>query len=788
MLTAVDRRSSAAARTVAADPEQSQAAFPQFDRVNMGPMTAFDTFAGLIGRTPAESVPDWTARPAPPPGSPNVVYVVLDDVGFSDLGCYGSEISTPVVDSLAGRGLRYTRFHTTALCSPTRAALLTGRNHHAVGMGGLSNWDLGYPGYRGHVSKRAATIAELLRQSGWSTFAVGKWHLAPMAHTSAAGPYDYWPLQQGFERFYGFLDGETNHHHPALTQDNTHLPVPDEPDYFLTVDLVERAAGYVRDVTSVAPERPFFLYLAFGAAHAPHQAPAGLIAKYEAVFEKGWDRTRVDRLERQKHLGVVRAATELPPSNPGVARWDSLGADERRLAVRLQACYAAMVEHTDRELGRLVAELDRLGRLDSTAIVLLSDNGASQEGTPLGCVNMPRTVNGAPNELAYNLAHLDKLGGQLPNNNYPWGWAMAGNTPLRWYKQNVHAGGIRDPLIVVWPGDEVIPTRSRGQVRYQFHHVNDVTPTVLDLLDLDLPAAVNGHPQIPLAGTSMRYTFAPEASDPAAVPSTKHVQYFEMIGNRGIVVDGWKAVARRDRNVGVDDDRWELYHIDEDENELHDLAKSEGDRLARMQQRFFAEAGRHGALPVGPGIAWGRPQPGSLRDRRRFVYYPGSSPIPLDASPEYRDRSWTMTAELSAPGNGVLYAHGDFNGGVALLVAEGHPMFVYNAAGDPVHCLRSSAPLPGGACTLTLHVSRTGSNRARATLTVGGRETGAIDIPRTMNFVAFVERVTVGYGTAPGVGGYTPPAPFTGGLERLVIELEDDQGGSSSPDPSLAAQ
>lgn len=739
---------------------------------------ASNGFPGVIGRVAGESTPYWPATNVRA-NATSLVYIVLDDVGFADLGCYGSEIATPNIDALAARGLRYTGFHTTALCSPTRAALLTGRNHHSVGMGSLSNWDTGFPGYRGHVSKNAATIAELLRREGWSTFAVGKWHLAPIAHTSAAGPYDYWPLQQGFERFYGFMDGETNHYHPSLTQDNSHLPVPNDPDYFLTIDLVDRAAGYVRDVTSIAPEKPYFLYLAFGAAHAPHQAPADLIEKYEGVFAKGWDQTRDERLARQLAAGLVPEGTVLPPHNPGVKPWAELSGDERRLAIKLQACFAAMLEHTDREIGRLCAELDALGRLDNTAFVLISDNGASQEGTALGCVNMPRPVNGAPNDLEYNIAHIDKLGGPLTNNNYPWGWAMAGNTPLRWYKQNVHGGGTRDPLIVAWPGDDVIPPAARGGIRPQFHHVNDVTPTVLELLDVALPQQVNGHAQIPLAGTSLRYTFAPDA---ASLPSTKRVQYFEMIGNRGIVADGWKAVARRDRFVALEDDPWELFHLEVDFNELYDLAAAEPERLARMKERFFAEAGRHGALPVGPTIAWGVAQPGSLRDRPWFRYYPNSAPIPLDVSPEYRDRSWSMTAQIAERGDGVIYAHGDWNGGMALVIDQGHPLFVYNSAGDPVHRLRSPKALPPGAATVALHSARRSATSAEFTLSIDGEAVASMPIERMMVFVAFVERLTIGYSTSPGVGGYVAPAPFTGRLDHVTIVLDgadrqDETGG-----------
>ncbi|HTO06209.1 MAG TPA: sulfatase-like hydrolase/transferase, partial [Myxococcota bacterium] len=401
----------------------------------------------MIGRTVAESKPWWPTAPLPK-GSPDVVVVVLDDAGFAHFGCYGSTIDTPNIDRLAARGLRFTSFHTTALCSPTRASLLTGRNPHAVQMRGISNMDSGFPNMRGAVPSSAATLAEVLRAHGYATFATGKWHLAPMSECTAAGPYKNWPLQRGFDRFYGFMQGETDQFHPELTRDNSMIDAPARPDYHVSEDIVDQSIGMIRDQVSLVPERPFFLYLAFGATHSPHQAPRAYLEKYRGRFDAGWDVVREQWFERQKALGVIPRDTRLAPRNPGVRPWTELSENERRFAARLQEAYAAFLDHTDAQIGRLVEFLAGIGRLENTLLLVLSDNGASQEGGATGTLDEMRWFNGMVEDVDAAVRRLDDIGGPNSHSNIPWGWAQAGNTPLKWYKQNTHGGGVRDPLIV----------------------------------------------------------------------------------------------------------------------------------------------------------------------------------------------------------------------------------------------------------------------------------------------------------------------------------------------------
>ncbi|MFZ9018170.1 MAG: sulfatase-like hydrolase/transferase, partial [Ilumatobacteraceae bacterium] len=382
------------------------------------------------------------------------------------------------------------------------------------GMGSLANYDLGFDGYRGSITRASATLPEILREAGWNSFAVGKWHLTPMHHSGPTGPFHQWPTQRGFDRFYGFMDGAMNHWEPFLTEDNHHVPTPDTPGYHLTTDLMDRAVRLVSDQRSMAPDRPFFLYLAFGAGHSPHHVPKEMIDDYVPVFEQGWDAVRATRLARQQEMGLVPSSTVLPPRNPGVRAWDDLGDDERRLFVRFQAAYAAMLTHTDREIGRLIELLERTGSLDDTIFVVMSDNGASQEGSQQGTLHQGRYFERAPVSIDESLARIDEIGETQWFNNYPLGWAMAGNTPCKFYKQNTHGGGVRDPLVVHWPSG--LANDAAGTIRHQFHHVTDLVPTVLDIVGVELPAAVNGVEQMPLHGTSMAYTFAePDTSPPS---------------------------------------------------------------------------------------------------------------------------------------------------------------------------------------------------------------------------------------------------------------------------------
>jgi arylsulfatase len=720
-----------------------------------------------------------------------VLILVLDDVGYSDFGCYGSEISTPTIDALAASGLRYTGFHTTALCSPTRACLLTGRNHHSVGMGGLADWDHGFPGTRGRVAKSAGTLAEMLRAQGYNTCALGKWHLTPMAETSAVGPFDQWPTQRGFDRYYGFLGGETNQIHPELACDNHPIETPNRAGYHLTEDLVDHAIGYLRDQTALAPDRPFFLYLALGACHAPHQAPREFVERWVPVFEKGWDQTREERLARQIAMGIVPPETQLPPRNDRVRAWDQLSHDERRLAVRLQAAYAGMLEHADLHLGRLVAYLEQLGRRDDTLVVLISDNGASQEGSPLGTVNAARYFNAVRDDLAYNLEHLDSIGEAHLNNNYPQGWAMAGNTPFKRYKQNTHGGGVRDPLIVSWPAR----IKVRGAIRSSFCHVTDIAPTILELAGIEAPAQIGGVAQQPIEGRSLAATLAagPDAGPKASAVlgaeiissegNGKHhssrSQYFEMLGHRGIWHDGWKAVAWHKPYTGFDQDRWELYHLEDDWSETRDLAAQEPRKLAEMIERWWIEAGRHQVLPLRQGTValWSAGNPYGNRARRKFVLFGGMERLSTDAAPDIRNRSYSITAEVVIPAGGaegVLVAHGDWCSGYALYVKDGRLVHDYNFVGTH-HVVRSDAPVGAGRHSLHWEMQRTGEFAGAGTLSIDGRACGRIDIPRThgglVSFIGF----EVGRAPLPAVSDFTAPFPFTGTIEHVTFELGADQ-------------
>ena len=649
--------------------------------------------AGRIGRTLADSTPWWPQPPRPAAGTPNVLIVLFDDVGFSDFGCYGSAIPTPTIDGIAAQGLRYTGFHTTAMCSTTRAALLTGRNHHDVGMGCLANFDSGFPGYRGKISRDAATLAEMLRPHGFNNYMVGKWHVTPVTETGPGGPYDGWPLRRGFDRFYGFLDAETDQFSPELVQDNTLISAPGTHDsgYHLTADLVTQAIRMIADHQADRPQQPWFTLLSLAACHAPHQAPKDLIRSYDARFAHGWDVERERRLARQIALGVVPAGTTLPERNPGVRPWASASADEQRLYVRLQSAYAAMLDHADQHLARLLQFLHDAGLRDDTLLLVLSDNGASQEGGPLGMVNAMGPFNLLQETLATKMARIDDIGGLDTHSNFPHGWAMAANTPLKRYKQNTHGGGIRDPLVISWPRG--LP--ARGELRHPFCHVSDIAPTLLDLLKLAPPAQVEGHAIRPMTGES----FAPSLRDPGA-PPRRSPQYFEMFGHRGIWHEGWKAVAFHSVGTPFDNDVWELYHLERDFAETQDLATAQPDKLAQLQQLWWQLAQANQVLPMddrfGPRFAEnGRRFHGQ---RARFVMHAGMGHLPNDVAPDVRSRDYLIEAHVrvdSAQAQGVLVAHGDMTGGYSLYLKDGRLVHDMNIGGVH-HLITSEQPLTPG--------------------------------------------------------------------------------------------
>ncbi|MEM7342414.1 MAG: arylsulfatase [Actinomycetota bacterium] len=728
-------------------------------------MTSSASFPGSIGPTVAESTPWWPSPAEPPSGSPNVLVVLLDDVGFADFGCYGSEIDTPTIDGLAAGGVRFTGFHTTAMCSTTRAALYTGRNHHSVGVGCLANFDSGYPGYTGKLSPDAPTIAEVLGEHGYRSYLVGKWHVTPLTETGPTGPFDGWPLGRGFDRFYGFLDAETDQYSPEVVQDNSHVTAPGTYDtgYHLTEDLTDRALQYIKGHEAALPSTPWFLMYAPGACHAPHQAPRPLIDKYDAVFTKGWDQTRADRLARQIEAGIVPEATTLPPRNDGVGPWADHSADERRVFTRLAAAYAAMLEHTDQQLARLVEHLRASGQLDNTLVLVLSDNGASQEGGPNGFVNAMGPYNTMPEPMEAKLARIDDIGGPDTHSNFPWGWAMASNTPLKRYKQNTHGGGIRDPLVVHWPGR----VADLGGLRHQFCHVADLAPTLYELIGVDGPGEVEG------------VSFAAALLD-ASATTPKSIQYFEMFGHRGLWLDGWKAVAYHHPGTPFADDQWELYHLDVDVNEVHDLAAAEPERLADMQQRWWAEAERYQVLPLDDRFA---PRFAENAERHQgarthFTFWRGMGHLPSEVAPDLRSRSYTITASVTVPDSGpapegVLIAHGDATSGYSFFLRNGHLVHDLNVGGHHQE-LVADRPVPPGHHELRFRMRRQGSNGV-ASLWIDDVEVGRMETDRIFWLMISWSGLDIGLDRGTPVGAYQAPFECTIELTKVTVDLSDDQ-------------
>lgn len=728
----------------------------------------------VSGTTVSESTPHWPAPHDPLPGrSPNVLVVLFDDVGFSDFGCYGSEIETPAIDAIAARGLRYSGFHTTAMCSTTRAALLTGRNHHNVGVGCLANFDSGFPGYRGKIARSAGTIAELLKPYGYRSYLTGKWHVTPLTETGPTGPYDGWPLQRGFDRYYGFLDAETDQYAPELVYDNHHVDPPGtyEDGYHLSIDVVDKAIEFLKDHRAGVPDAPWLTWVAFGACHAPHQAPKEIIDRYEPVFAKGWDVTREERLARQIETGIVPEGTALPPRNDHVSAWDDHSPDEQRVFVRLQAAYAAMLDHADRQIARLTAFLEESGMADDTLVLVLSDNGASQEGGPAGFVNAMGPFNAQPESMSDKIDRLDDVGGPGTHSNFPWGWSMAANTPLKRYKQNTHGGGIRDPLVVSWPAE----IAARGEIRDQFCHANDVVPTVLDILGLELPSSVGGTDQQPLDGASFRATF-----EDAGAPPPKDDQYFEMFGHRGIWQDGWKAVAYHPPYSAFDEDRWELYHLAEDFSEVRDLAADEPERLAELQELWWERARQNKVLPLDDRFAerFAENAERHRGGRTHYEFWAGMGHVPTDAAPDLRSRSYTISAEVLEAGDGVLLAHGDETSGYSLYVQDGHLVHDLSVGGHN-QIVRSDRRIPDGASTLQFTLKREPAFAGKATgvgtLRIDGEPVGTFETDRIFVVTISWSGLDIGRDRVSPVSHYDAPFEFMGRLRRVTVDLDDDQ-------------
>ena len=743
-------------------------------------MTIDATDGPTIADTVADSTPWW---PTPAPRGDrhrNVLVVLLDNVGFSDFGCYGSAISTPAIDALAGDGIRMTGFHTTAMCSTTRASFLTGRNHHDVGMGCLANFDSGFPGYRGKISATAPTLAERLRPHGYRNYMIGKWHATRTTETGPTGPFDGWPLGRGFDRYYGFLDAETDQYSPELVRDNTHVTAPGDHStgYHLTEDLAGEAIRNISDHHATTPDAPWFLLFAPGACHAPHQAPKDLIDHYTATFEHGWDVERDRRLARQLDLGVVPAGTELPPRNLGVRAWSDHSIDEQRLFARLAGAYAAMLHHTDEQIARVVAAVGATSGLDDTIVMVLSDNGASQEGGPLGFVNAMAPFNMVKETMDDKLARLDDIGGPDTHSNFPHGWAMAANTPLRMYKQNTHGGGVRDPL-VIRTADTA--RTAAGELRDQFCHASDLAPTILDLLGVGGQASDTGEA---MTGTS----FSTAVDDPTA-DTGKRVQHFEMFGHRGLWQDGWKAVAWHMPGSSFGDDRWELFDLDADFNECHDLATEHPERLASMVDTWWTEAQANQVLPLDDrfGERFAENAERFHGDRRTYVFTAGMGHLPSDVAPDLRSRSYTLTARVApfeTGTEGVLVAHGDATCGYSLFVRDGHLVHDLNIGGTH-QVVESDGPIPSGTTTLAFRMRRSDGDgpfpHGEGTLLVDGHVVGSMSTDQIFWLMISWSGLDIGLDRGTTVADYDRtgrhlgPFEFTGTLVDVVVELDDDQ-------------
>lgn len=731
-----------------------------------------------IGWTVAESKIQYKQTGVQPKETPNVVYIVLDDMGFAHLGCYGSNISTPNIDRLADEGLRYNNFHTTAVCSATRASLLTGANHHLVGMSAVCDQVTGFPNAQGHVSNEYATLAEILKEFDYATYCVGKWHLA--TQDAAAGPYDQWPLGRGFDRYYGFLHAETSQFNPPLTRDNSEVEPPKTvaQGYHFTEDAIDNAIDFVFQHEMANPKQPFFLYLALGAMHAPHHAPKEYIDRYKGKFDAGWDVMRQQWFENQKRLGIVPPNTVLTERNEHVEAWDSLSADHKRVYARFMEAYAGMLEHTDDQIGRFLNYLEEIGKLDDTIIVFLSDNGASAEGGAQGRFNFFSgldVTSRSEEEFRYALEHIDEIGTEYAFNHYPTGWANAGNTPFPWYKMWAHEGGVQDAMIIRYPKG----IQSPGGIRSQYHHVSDITPTILDIMGVDKPEVIKGVYQKPFSGISLQYTL----SD-AAAPDRRTVQYYELVGNRSIYKDGWKAVVNHTFSSSYKDDVWELYHVAEDFSESHNVADQYPEKLRELQDQFLIEAGRNQVLPLQRGAI--HANPGSVyRIRGDQIRFPGGEVTfrnvirPYDLSkPQSRVAgdmaTHSVTAEIvreSKEEDGVLACFGDRFGGSVLYIKDNRLKYVYNCNQLAYYQALSDIEVPVGEVRVAYRYERRVGLAAAVSILINDQKVGE----------TYVEKFAPvrGHTCTLKANKYTPvceeyevPFEFKGKLKQLTIHQE----------------
>jgi arylsulfatase len=733
-------------------------------------------FKGKVARSYEESEEWWPEPVRPPKDAPNIIILLLDDVGFAQVGSFGGLIETPVIDRLAKNGLRYNNFHTTALCSPSRATLMAGRNPHSIGLGSHALTAMGFPGYNALVPPSAKSVANYLQEVGYINYALGKWDHTPLYEISQVGPFDRWPSGEGFDHAYTFMAADVHQFIPVMWND--HTPEPYRKTYHLDQDLADRAIGWITGHKSIQPDLPFMMLWASGSMHSPHHAPAEYRAKYRGRFDMGWDRAREMILENQIALGVVPKGTKLTARIPEIEAWDSLSDDEKMLYARQMEVFAAQMELVDFQIGRVVETLERIGELDNTLIFVTADNGASGEGGLAGTFNETYVLNGLQTPFEASLRYYAQWGDATTYPHYHAGWAMAGNTPFRYFKQSEHRGGQHDALVIHWPNG----IQAKGEVRSQYHHISDIAPTIMEVVGLEVPDSYHGIEQQPMDGTSMLYSF-----NDADAPNRKQRQYYEMFGNRAIWVDGWKAVtlhAERmpwDVNVVLpfEQDEWELYNVAEDFSESTDLADQYPEKLEELKQIFDEEAWKYNVYPLYDDMIMrlAKQQDRLFGDQKEFVYYaPGAVRIAEKASAPVKNRSHTISTTIDLKGHeeGVIVAEGGMTGGFAMFIKGGRLYFDYNYL-DGVYYTMASPPLPEGETELKFNFIKTREFGGTGELYVNGTKVAEHDMPKMhISTYSLAETFDIGRDTGTQVSKiYDDPFPFVGELDRVSITLTD---------------
>ncbi len=733
-------------------------------------------FQGKISKKYEDSVEWWPEDPRPPEGAPNVIIFLLDDTGFAQIGSFGGLIDTPNIDRLAKNGLRFNNFHTTALCSPSRASLMAGRNPHSIGLGSHALTAMGFPGYNAIMPPSAKSVANYLQEHGYINYALGKWDHTPLYEVSQVGPFDRWPSGEGFQHAYTFMAADVHQFIPVMWND--HTPEPYRKSEHLDKDLADRAILWITGHKSIKPDLPFMMLWASGSMHSPHHAPEEYMIKYRGKFDMGWDKAREQILANQKKLGIIPKNTKLTERIPEIVAWDSLSDEEKKLYAKQMEVFAAQLEHVDHQIGRVIKELKRIGEMDNTLIFVTSDNGASGEGGLAGTFNETYVLNGLQTSLEANLRHYTDWGRENTYPHYHAGWAMAGNTPFRYFKQSEHRGGQQDALVVHWPKG----IKSKGQIRNQYHHISDIAPTIMEAAGIEVPEEYGGVKQQPMEGTSMLYAFNNKNAE-----NQKKRQYFEMFGNRAIWVDGWKAVTlhanRMPWEVNVvlpfDNDKWELYKVSEDFSESTDLSAQYPEKLEELKKIFDEEAWKYNVYPLYDDMIkrLTKQQDRLFGDQKEYVYYsPGAIRIAEKSSAPVKNRSHTITTKIDLKGGeeGVIVAVAGMTGGFTMFIKGDRLMYDYNYL-DGLHYNLISHELPEGPTELKFKFTKTGFLAGTGELYINGKKADEVNMPK-MHFSTYslAETFDVGRDTGTQVTKfYNGPFIFDGKLEKVVILLTD---------------